>query len=285
MSDLRDVLSALAALGEDDVAVLATVVRAEGSTYRRPGARMLIRPDESFTGLISGGCLEGDLVERAQRVRESGAPALVRYDATNEDDIVWGLGLGCAGIVEILLEPVSAAEPGPLRWLERWRTARETGVIATPLDAASLGRHFGLGSEGPVEGTPPPEPTVAEAMGSALRDGRSRLARSENGPVAIEVARPPLRLVIFGAGPDAVPVARLAIEQGFQVELADPRPAYARPERFEGARVCCVPADRAVAEVGIDAETHALVMTHHYLHDQAILGDLLESVAPYIGLL
>ena len=86
-------------------AALATVVSVEGSSYRRPGARMLITENEETTGVLSGGCLERDVCERAQKVMRTGAPVVVRYDTTNKDDVVWGLGLGCNGIIDILIEP------------------------------------------------------------------------------------------------------------------------------------------------------------------------------------
>ena len=280
MHDLRAILAAFDALGTGEVAVLGSVVRAEGSTYRRPGARMLVRPDDSIVGLVGGGCLEGDLLTHAREVRATQERRLVRYDANREDDIVWGLGLGCAGVVEVLLEPLSAERPGPLAWLRAWADARATGVLATALDDARLGERWALHPDGRIEGADPPEVLVG-----ALRDARGRRLATRIGDVAVEVARPPLQLAVFGAGPDAVPVVRMATELGWTVEVADVRPAYALPERFPGARVHHLPATSAVAGVGIEADTHALVMTHHYLHDRAILGDLLASPAPYIGLL
>ncbi len=134
MRELREILREWRRLEvEGGVGVLASVVHAEGSTYRRPGARVLVLPDERTVGLLSGGCLEGDLLLRARLVRESGEPTLVRYDGT-ADDVVWGLGLGCAGIVEVLLEPVDARRPGPLAWLESCLEARRRGAPGMPED-------------------------------------------------------------------------------------------------------------------------------------------------------
>ena len=109
MRALRDILGAFRMLRETGrEGVLASAVHTEGSTYRRAGARMLVLPDDRVIGLISGGCLEGDLLEQARSVRDSGKPRIVRYDMRPEEDIVWGLGLGCAGVVEVLLEGVVA---------------------------------------------------------------------------------------------------------------------------------------------------------------------------------
>ncbi|MCP3984345.1 MAG: XdhC family protein [bacterium] len=283
MRELRDILDAFDALGGDETAILASVVHAAGSTYRRPGARVLVLPNDEMVGLISGGCLEGDLLEHAFRIRASGDPALVRYDATSRDDVIWGLGLGCAGVVDVLLEPVSRAQPGPLPTLAAWRNARKMGALATGLAEPWLGRRWALHPDGQIDGAP--DDKIGAALADCLQAGRGRRISTNNGHVAIEVARPPLHLVVFGAGPDAMPVARLALELGWEVELCDPRPAYAQPERFPGAQVHCVPAEEAVAKIGVCEDTHVIVMTHHYLHDRSLLADLLPSATPYIGLL
>ncbi len=283
MRELGDILAAFERLAPAEVGVLASVVFASGSTYRRIGARLLVLPDDTWIGLIGGGCLEGDLLARAIEVREEGAPRLVTYDATAEDDIVWGLGLGCAGTVGVLLEPVAADRPGPLTWLAAWRRERGTGVLATALSPEPLGRRWALHPDGSVEGAPGDE--LRAALREARSTGRSRRLAIRGGDVTVEVAPPPRRLLVFGAGPDAAPVARLAVELGFDVELLDHRAAHARPERFPGARVHWVPTEQAVARAAVDRDTYVLVMTHHYLVDRALLAALLPSQAPYIGLL
>jgi len=283
MHELADILAAFERMPAGETAVLGSVVHASGSTYRRIGARLLVLPDETWIGLISGGCLEGDLVARAGAVRDSGEPRLVRYDATAEEDIVWGLGLGCAGIVDVLLEPVSRDRPGPLALLRAWRTQRGTGALATALAPEQLGRRWALHPSGRVEGDP--GDAIRAALVDARRTGRSRRITIGSGDVTVEVVRPPRRLVVFGAGPDAVPVARQAVALGWDVELVDHRPAHARPERFPGARVHLAAAEEAVETVGVDAETSVLLMTHHYLVDRTLLAALLPSAVPYIGLL
>jgi xanthine/CO dehydrogenase XdhC/CoxF family maturation factor len=283
MRELGDILRAFERLAPGEVGVLASVVFASGSTYRRIGARLLVLPDDAVVGLISGGCLEGDLVARSEAVRSDGAPRLVHYDATADDDIVWGLGLGCAGVVDVLLEPVSHARPGPLPWLGAWRRERATGVVATALAPERLGARWALHPDGSVEGD------SSEAMRAALLEaattGRSCRRSTREGDVSVEVVRPPQRLVVFGAGPDAIPVVRMASELGWDVDVVDHRPAHAIAERFPGARVHCVATEKAVSEVGVDAGTSVLVMTHHYLIDRALLRELLPSEAPYIGVL
>jgi xanthine dehydrogenase accessory factor len=283
MRELGDILRAFENLAPDDTGVLASVVHVSGSTYRRIGARLLVLPDDQLIGLISGGCLEGDLVARAGEVREEGTPRLVHYDATVEDDIVWGLGLGCAGVVDVLLETVTPGRPGPLAWLAAWRRSRGTGVLATALAPRALGRRWALHPDGSTEGDP--SDALRAALLRARSTERSSRTTTPEGDVCVEIARPPRRLLVFGAGPDAAPVVHLATELGWNVELVDHRPAYARAERFPGARVHLVPTERAVTEVGVDSDTYVLVMTHHYLIDRALLAGLLPSPVPYIGLL
>jgi xanthine/CO dehydrogenase XdhC/CoxF family maturation factor len=293
--ELRDILDAFARLARrGEPGVLASVAHVAGSTYRRPGARMLVLPDDTMVGLISGGCLEGDLLEHARRVRETGAPALVQYDHRGQDDIVWGLGLGCAGAVDVWLERVDAAEPGPLAWLGAWSHARQNGAIATALAGPRVGERRALAASGELSG-PLALPAVDAALRECLaaRTGR-RLALplpdANAGPSAaqsiwIEIVRAPLRLALFGAGPDAIPLARIAREIGWDVAVFDHRAAYALAERFPGADVHHVEVGHAVERAAVDARTHAVVMTHHYLHDRALLAALLATTAPYIAVL
>ncbi len=290
MRELDDILEAVAGVAETGPpAVLASVVAVSGSTYRQPGARMLLLPGGERVGLVSGGCLEDDLAERAAEVRVRRQPRLVCYDATGADDIVWGLGLGCAGRMEVLLEPVDARHPGPLAWLASWRKARATGALATRLEGAEIGRRWALHPDGrfedPVarEGSPAQE--IRALLQGALRTGRRGRVAAPGGDLALEIARPPPRLVVFGAGPDARPVVRLATDLGWSVVVVDGRPVYARPALFPGARVHCAPAERAVATAGVGHGDAALVMTHHYLHDRSLLRELLPGPAAYVGLL
>jgi xanthine dehydrogenase accessory factor len=135
MQELRTVLSAagrLAARGEEGV--LATVVRVEGSTYRRPGARLLVGRVGEWVGGVSGGCLEGDLVRKAWW-RTADGPAVVAYDSTADDDTIWQLGLGCNGVVHVLLERIGPGRPDPLAFVRRCVDRRTSGVLATVVRA------------------------------------------------------------------------------------------------------------------------------------------------------
>jgi len=250
--------------------VLATVIRTAGSTYAKPGAQMLISRDGEYAGLLSGGCLEGDLREHARTVLETGAARIVSYDLRSQDDQLFGLGAGCEGAMDILLTHCAPGDWQPLTRMERaWRRGEESRVafVTTPgNDGMALGSHF---------------PAGAELPGNVI-------TRVGAGNVEIFVAAipPPPRLLLLGGGPDSRPVARLADFLGWRVTVADHRPAYLDPTRFpEGTRLV----ESAAAEVGdalrLDEFFAAIVMSHHLDSDLHYLRALAASPVPYVGLL
>lgn len=281
---------------------LATVVSVEGSSYRRPGARMLVREGGANTGTISAGCLEADVVEHAQRVIAQGTAKLVEYDtASTSDEMAWGLGLGCNGIVRVLVEPLA---PGS-RYVEALRRSSE--AHAAPLTVATVYQH-----------TPPAANRVEtgarlliDADGSVSRDGLSgevaaaiesearslSFGEATSGARIIDVGGagvkvffetllPPVPLVIFGAGHDALPVVELARGLGWQTEVVDPQARLATRSRFAVAdRVTLARPEEVAARVMITPRTLALLMSHNYSHDLSLLRFLLASPARYVGVM
>lgn len=221
--------------GEAESAVLATIVKTVGSSYRRAGAHMLVLRDGATIGSISGGCLEQDVIAHAAKVRASGEAKLLSYDTTLEEDVLFGVGLGCKGVIEILVEPISQAA-GKLRVVEE--------VFAT---------------------------------------GKSAVVRHEHGGEVIfeERVQAPIKLFVFGAGYDAIPLARLAVQMGFVVTVVDRRPAYATRERFPEAEVVV---GNGVS-FAIPERAAAVVMSHHYLSDRDYLKALLPLPMRYLGLI
>lgn len=260
MNELRSILQPLSAPAPGHV--LATLVAVAGSSYRRPGARLLLSADGLRFGSISGGCLEEDVIARARHVRETGAAEVVVYDTTSENDLVWGVGLGCHGVVHVLIEPLP---PSP-----SWAAELSAGLAAQqPTSLAVVWRA--------------PAPT---ALGTRL--ARELPPLSDTGEVAVfhDTVQPPVPLVIFGAGDDARPLARLAQELGWHVTVADPRPAFATRERFPTAdALVVVSAEQLVARTMPSARAAVVVMTHHYIHDVPLLRDLLPRPLAYLGLL
>jgi xanthine dehydrogenase accessory factor len=280
---------------------LASVVDVAGSAYRRPGARMLVTEDGQLTGAISGGCLEGDARQRARRTIRQGRPTVVTYDSTDpDDDLQFGAALGCQGIVQILLEPLDFTNPdNPLELLRRWAEGVEApAVVATVFSlagtdvAAQVGERLLLLSDDTVQGT---LPAASELYETILTDARAALQGAQPATrhypmgagtvrVSLEILRPPVRLTVYGAGNDVQPLVRLAAGLGWRVQVVDGRPAQAQSTRFpEAEQVRILP----LAEV--QNEPHdarfALLMTHNYYYDLAVLRHLLHAPTRYIGLL
>lgn len=275
---------------------LATVTAVEGSSYRRPGARLVLRPDGTRFGSISGGCLEEDLLIRLREVMERGQSQTLTYDTTEENDLVWGVGLGCHGKVTLLLERLGTLPPA-LAFAHEAASAMRTGVVLATVYASTspdgLGTCLGLAGDGRLWHTDLAEPVkevFSTAAGSSLADEKSAwkaFPDLRGAPsVFFEYIAPPPRLVILGAGDDAQPLARLARELGWTVTVADPRSAYATRERFPAAAdVVAVSPGQIASKVAFDEHTFAVVMTHHYVHDLPLLRALLPLELPYLGLL
>lgn len=237
--------------------VLATLVTVEGSSYRRPGARMWMGAQGKRLGAISGGCLEEDLVERARRVRDRAAPELVTYDTGADLDLIWGLGTGCTGVIRVLLEPFTTA----------------------PAWAGHLSRNLSRGLATRLR-------VAWNSNGGSL--GTS-LAKSDERPrqgVFIERILPPVALTLFGAGDDARPLVRLAHGLGWTVTVADSRPALATRRRFpEASALVVAPAEHLVSRAAPRRDSAVVVMTHRYLHDLPVLKALARRRLGYLGLL
>jgi xanthine/CO dehydrogenase XdhC/CoxF family maturation factor len=275
---------------------LATVVEVLGSAYRRPGARMLVTEDGELTGAISGGCLEGDARQRARRAIFQGEPALVTYDTRDEDDPRHGLGPGCQGVVRILLEPLDFANPdNPLELLRGFAQHPTPAVLATVFETdasglkAAVGQRVLLTETGVVRGTPLLAAPLAEAARATLAQGQPQVLsiQTDAGPVraSLEVLRPPLRLVVYGAGNDAQPLVHLAASLGWHITVVDGRPNLATAARFpEAAEVRIVPV-RELETATPDPLAYHVLLSHNYAYDLAALQTLLASPAPYIGLL
>jgi xanthine dehydrogenase accessory factor len=265
--------------------VLATVVTATGSTYRKPGARMLIMADGELVGLLSGGCLEADLKIHAQQVFASGAALAIEYDMRGPDDLLYGIGAGCEGAMRVLLEP---AERGSLA----------ATALAVAGDATRAGRPTSLVvvhesvdlKLGTYSASSPLPPMLVKAAEQALANYTSREFVSEDSgqrtQALVQFLAPPPYLLVCGAGPDAEPVAGTACALGWRVLVVDHRPAYAAASRFPGAEVRLVDAGSLRSAVDIACCHAAVVMSHHLDSDTAYLRELAEAAAPaYVGLL
>ncbi len=307
MNEVRALVEAFdeANMGSERCA-LATVVSVEGSSYRRPGARMLVCEGGTSTGTISAGCLESDVIEHAKRVIQTGVAKLVEYNtASTSDEMAWGLGLGCNGIVRVLVEPIA---PGSL-YIEALRSS--CAANAAPVLVATIYQHtpaesvFGaarietgarlfLNEEGNLSGEKLSDHLAAmlerelRTLSRGEMTSATRVYEMDGGAVKvfIEPLLPPVPLVVFGAGHDVLPIVELARGLGWQTEVVDPQARPLSRSRFAIAdRVILSRPEDVGLQVHVTPRTLTLLMTHNYSHDLELLRFLLASSARYIGVM
>ena len=281
-------------------AALATVVKIQGSSYRRPGARMLMTDDGHWVGAISGGCLEGDALRRSREVILAGKPRVVTYDTTDDESATsLGVGLGCNGIIEVIIEPIHAdISPNPIDLLKTFLSNRASAVLATIYSVegnmqAATGQRMMQKANQEIQNTIQDselagliEEDLAEIKPTGQSVSKIYHTEKGNAEVFLEVMKPAVHLIIFGGGYDAVPVTKLAREIGWQVTVTDDCIAHLSPKRFPDAHTI-VPINRheAAQKLEIDAYTAALLISHNYKYDLAVLESLLDTELKYIGLL
>lgn len=296
MKEISDIVNACnQAQREGKRSALATVVLVEGSSYRRPGARMLVMEDGQLTGSISGGCLEGDALRKAQYAIMSKENKLVIYNTTDGDDAKFGVQLGCNGIVHILFEPVGInPESHPINLLRQLLSSRENAVLVTffsPWLADQPGTRL-LYHNGKIAGCL--HENIKEDIGSDIREAFQQQVSSFKDYSAgnqllkafIEFIAPPIALVIAGAGNDVKPLVEMADLLGWPITVVDGRSNYAVARRFPKANQVLLAKPGAVLSyLQPDSKTVFLLMTHNYNYDLALLKELSSIDYAYIGLL
>jgi xanthine/CO dehydrogenase XdhC/CoxF family maturation factor len=271
-------------------AALATVVRIEGSAYRRPGAKLLIEADGRMSGSVSGGCLEADVREVALGlIAQQGGPRLLHYDTSTDQDALWGLNLGCNGAVDIFVRPFGpTVMQEAMSWRELFDRDSPFAVSMVVAGGASVGPMIAVGSGGELlvsSGDPARHGPLVSATAAVLASGDSKLHEIGEARVFTEVFTPPPHLIVCGAGDDAIPLVAIAAEVGFRVTVVDHRPAYLAAERFPAASrlVQARPEDDIALPIG--PRTYALVKMHALEQDRGWLRRFLATEVPYIGVL
>ncbi|HEY5686546.1 MAG TPA: XdhC family protein [Acidimicrobiia bacterium] len=262
---------------------LATVIGVRGSTYRGLGARQLMAADGSAVGTVSGGCLDRDLADVARRVMETGQVEEVEFDLTADDEATWGWGIGCNGATRLLVEPSAMALDLAARVADIRAQQRPT-VIVHSLAPPTLGTR-GYVSAAHHQGDL--GKAVIEAARAALDEGRHRLYEGSGGEAALlEVVGAPSRLVVCGAGHDAVPLVQYGAELGFEVSVVDDRRQFLTEERFPGAThlIHAQPVDLS-SVIETDPRSYVVLMSHNYHRDLDYLRSLLGTDVSYIGTL
>lgn len=265
--------------------VLATIVETVGSTYQKPGARMLIAPNGELTGLLGGGCFEQDLVAHAQTVFANGSAKSVFYDMRTAEDEVWGLGNGCNGAVRIFLQLLREEHDfSPLNLIAAAADSHRPGVLVTVCESEH--------PDFPVSGS-----LLLDGEQAQFGDFAAQTLPAKSHLQTHVIARrsvtafhdwltPPLRLLILGAGADAEPLLACAKMLGWNVAVADHRPGYLSKERFSKADVLIHLAPHDLSAFLHDRRFDATVlMTHNLDYDRRFLAVLASSAIGFIGLL
>ena len=288
MSERSDVLDALEASAGRGAA-LATVVGVRGSTYRREGARLVVPAHGEPIGNISGGCLEDDVVAAAREVVADGRPRLLHFDLTDDDEALWGWGLGCNGAIDVFVEPAESARAVAAA-LRSVATGDQPLAVVTVVAGASSGARLVVDGDGRVDGSLGHDRLDAAARRLALE----ALSGATSGVVVVdgdatafvEVLQPPIRLVVCGAGGDALPLVELAAGLGWQVVVVDHRPVLLSGDRLPGAsRLVQTEPLGAAEEVGVDTRTCVVVMSHNFVRDRDYLQAFLARPPAYLGML
>jgi xanthine dehydrogenase accessory factor len=290
MRETRKILEKFSKICADEkIAALASVAAVEGSSYRKPGAIMLIAPDGETLGSISGGCLERDVTRLGrQLIDHGGSPVVKRYQTSDSEDNEPGTSLGCGGTIDILIERVSKSSPGPLSALDAAVNRRLDAALATIVRGESIGQRLvRVGDQDPIGNVA--DPLLHSAMIDmldAIEPGGADVRRADavDGTyvdILVQSLRPPQALVIFGDGHDAIPVVEFAKGLGWHVTVVGP---HAR--RFTSAdAVVYASKENPTGGLNPGEDDAVVVMGHDGARDTAVLAALLKRPPAYIGLL
>jgi xanthine/CO dehydrogenase XdhC/CoxF family maturation factor len=270
-------------------AAIAIVTRIEGSAYRRPGAKLLIEEGGALLGGVSGGCLEEDVRQVGLRVLSSGRSRVLHYETGADETRLWGLGLGCDGRVDLVVQPIA-----PQAALGTWARVRSLldgdspFALSTIVEDGAPGGFLAVGESGRLAGDTgaADEREVEAAARAALGVRRPRLEAVGSRQVFTEILLPPPKLLVCGAGDDARPIVALAASVGFRVFVADHRSKHLEAQRLpEAHRLLLLRPDEATTELPTDPDTYAVVKTHSLEHDTAWVQRLIETDVSYLGIL
>ena len=300
MKEIKDIIAAYYnSLQQGRQTALATVVHLEGSSYRRPGARMLIADNGQLTGAISGGCLEGDALRKALLVMAEQKPMLVTYDTMDEDDAKFGVGLGCNGIIQVLIEPINMNETtNPIQLLEEIVEKRQQAVLVTLFSLhqkknSQQGTCLLLKEDGSIikKNNQLQLNDILLADATLALENKQSVFKNYVTPqkevtAFIEMIQPALSLIVIGAGNDVIPLTKMANILGWETTVIDGRAANANKDRFETAcKIIVAKPENVLSQISIDRQTVFLLMTHNFNYDKAMLKELIQRDIVFIGML
>ncbi|MEP2670326.1 MAG: XdhC family protein [Cyclobacteriaceae bacterium] len=274
-------------------AALATVVKVRGSSYRSPGARMLITEDGKWVGSISGGCLEGDALRKARKVMTDKVAMTVTYDTTEESNQNLGIGLGCNGVIDVLIEPLdSAAADNPVSIFAEFIKTDQPLAVATIFSENNTAEKLIVNEDKIVTNkfsNPELTKMVIEDLKTVFSSHRSEAKKYSSGEeyeIFLELVQPTLSVILFGGGFDARPVSQLAKSLGWEVNVTDECVAHIAPIFFPTADKLAM-CDRKFIDrdFKITPYTACVLMSHNYEYDRDVLKKLIQTNTPYIGIL
>jgi xanthine dehydrogenase accessory factor len=274
-------------------AVLATVVKVTGSSYRSPGARMYITDNGRWVGSISGGCLEGDALRKARKVMANDLAQMVTYDTMDDSNNSLGVGLGCNGIIHILLEPVNS-DHNPIEFLQSIHALEVESALATVYESAVEGLNVGdkillNGTDDLDINSSEFKKVIVDDLNNIIKNNNAKtkeyLFGGKQCSVFLEVFQPPVDLLIFGGGYDAQPVANFAQQLGWNVTVLDECVAHLLPVNFPDAQLSGCHRDEVTKNINVKPFSAAVLMSHNYYYDLEVLKQLLETEIKYIGIL
>jgi xanthine/CO dehydrogenase XdhC/CoxF family maturation factor len=281
-------------------AAIATVMRVTGSAYRRPGARMLIIDNGKWIGAISGGCLEGDALRRSRKVIIEGKPELVIYDTMSDESATsLAIGLGCNGIIEILIEPINADDPkNPIEFLRTFLKNGELTIQATIFssnnsNAANIADkalfcNNEYNSNNNLSNTV--LAILKKEMQSVWQHGNPKIKKYFDKTIEfealIEVLNPGIQLFIFGGGHDANPIVQTASQLGWEVVVTDDCIAHLGANRFPlASEVTMAPRDQINNQFKFKRNSAAVLISHNFKYDLAVYKELAKTKIKYIGIM
>jgi xanthine dehydrogenase accessory factor len=275
-------------------AALATVVKVRGSSYRSPGARMLITENGTWVGSISGGCLEGDALRKARKVMADNQPVTVTYDTREESNQNLGIGLGCNGVIDVLLEPLNETDKqNPIVLFQQIIDLNEPVVMATIFAGEGCGEKLLTTGQKEIVRTFS-DPLMASVIENDLfnlfetkkSQAKEFYVGGKRLEVFLELIQPTISLIIFGGGFDARPVSQLAKSLGWNVNVTDECVAHIAPVFFPTAdKLSLCHRDFVDRDFNITSFTACVLMSHNYEYDRDVLRKIIKSETPYIGIL
>ncbi len=280
MKEINDIITAYKQLDlTNNKVALATVIYVEGSSYRRAGARMLVQDNGIWIGGISGGCLEGDALKKANHCIARNKVEVVRYDTSKEDEEQIGAGLGCNGIIDVLLSPIVQEDKNnPIHILESCVNDRKVNclvtIISSEIDELSAGEMYKYTTESKFP------KQLTDDINAALISGRSSVKTYDNLSVFIEILLPALSIVLFGSSYDIYPLLKIGNELGWHMSVVT-NPAKAS-QKMKALSAHIYPKD---ATIPYDDFTAFVLMAHDYKTDKDNLVMALETNVPYVGML